>query len=70
MHYVQLVAGAAAQVRLDKVEQFFEEVRSKSRSRTVVLGTARATGEGEATLHVLIDTYLQKQRAGGWMVSS
>jgi len=30
------------QVKLDKVEQFLEEIRAKSRSRTVSLGLARS----------------------------
>ena len=61
------------QVRLEKFEPFLEELRSKSRSRTVTLGiitlaTEGATAEGaeaaEATFMELVETYGGKSRTG------
>jgi len=53
-------------VKLDKVEQFLEEIRAKSQSRTVSLGLARNAG-GPASrdaLLQLLDQYSRKERSG------
>ena len=57
------------QVKIEKVEQFMEEIRAKSRSRTITLGLARNAGgpEGAAALGQLLDMYTHKRRSGVWM---
>jgi len=57
------------QVKIEKVEQFMEEIRAKSRSRTITLGLARNAGgpEGAAALGQLLDMYTHKGRSGVWM---
>eukprot|EP00983_Pelagomonas_calceolata_P101639 1158717-Pelagomonas_calceolata.AAC.1 len=53
-------------VKLEKVEQFLDELRMRSRSRTITLGLARNAGgnDGAAALSQLLELYSQKGRAG------
>ena len=62
---VSNIVVIALQVRLEKFEPFLEELRSKSKSRTVTLGTIKlAQGGDESAFADLLQSYGEKSRTG------